>query len=168
MANVRRFWIVGLLVAAAVVSVAVWVGVGRDGSSASSNAAMAARAQGVMPFDLQQTRHTFTKTADGGVQRIVTKAAGDTRNQGLIRSHLQVEAQNFRKGDYSDPAKIHGMHMAGTDLLAQGASRVHVAYAEVAGGAQIRYATNDRALVGALHDWFDRQTMDHGQPDMGG
>ena len=130
--------------------------------------AMAERAQRVMPFDLSRTIHTFTKTSDGGIQKVVVKDSGDTRDRDLIRAHLRSEARSFRSGNYSDPAKIHGMDMPGVDVLEEGASRVKVVLAEVPGGAQITYTSTEPTLVASIHDWFDRQASDHAMPGMGG
>jgi len=84
----------------------------------------------------------------------------------LIRSHLEFEAAEFRKGNFSDPARIHGMDMPGLQELEAGASRVDVRYEAIPAGARITYASDDPGLVAALHAWFDRQTTDHGMPGM--
>lgn len=129
---------------------------------------MTVRAEQVMPFDLDRTIHTFTKIATGGVETVVVKDPADDRNLALIRSHLRTESEQFRKGDYSDPAKIHGMDMPGMKQLAEGADRVNVVYEDVPGGAQITYSSTEPALVSAIHAWFDRQTADHRMIGMGG
>ncbi len=84
------------------------------------------------------------------------------------RAHLQTEAENFRRGEYSDPAKIHGMDMPGVNELEQGAARVTVVYARTPGGAQISYTSTEPTLISALHAWFGRQASDHSMPGMGG
>jgi hypothetical protein len=137
-------------------------------STAAGDAQMAARAQQVMPFDLQRTTHAFTQTPDGGIEKVVADDPDDTRDIELIQSHLRREAENFRHGNYSDPAKIHGMDMPGVSSLEEGASRVNVAYASLPDGAQITYTSKEAALVAAIHAWFDRQTGDHAMPGMGG
>jgi hypothetical protein len=129
---------------------------------------MTDRAAQVMPFDLTRTTHTFTKTDTGGVETVVVNDPSDERNLALIRSHLAQESAMFHTGNYSDPAKIHGMDMPGLKELEAGAARVDVAYADVANGAQITYSSTEPALVAALHSWFDRQISDHGMPGMGG
>lgn len=129
---------------------------------------MAARARQVMPFDLNRTTHTFTHTPHGGVEQVAVNEPSDTRDRDLIRFHLQTEAQNFRHGNYSDPAKIHGMDMPGVNELERGASRVKVVYAPTPGGAQITYSSTEPTLISAIHAWFDRQASDHGAPGMGG
>jgi hypothetical protein len=167
----RPSWII---IAAVVVVLIALVGgvvhaVGNDRhSTAAEDSGMAARAQQVMPFDLNRTTHTFTQTPEGGVEKVVANDPDDTRDIELIRSHLRSEADNFRHGNYSDPAKIHGMDMPGVGELEQGASRVNVAYATLPDGAQITYTSKEAALVAAIHAWFDRQSGDHNMPGMGG
>lgn len=161
-----RRWLVLVLAAALIAAVA---GGGyllaHRGSPASS---MTVRAGQVMTFDLKATTHTFTKTAVGGVEKVVVNNSADTRDRALIRAHLAKEAELFRAGNFSDPAKIHGMNMPGLKTLEAGASRVRVTYADLPGGAQITYSATEPALVSALHSWFDRQVSDHSMPGMGG
>jgi hypothetical protein len=168
---VRRRWWIAVLVTVVLVAAGggAWYAFGRGHHSAArADGAMAARAQQVMPFDLNRTTHTFTKTADGGTETVMVKDSSDTRDLTLIRSHLSTVAAEFRNGDYSDPAKIHGMNMPGVKDLEAGASRVTVDYSEIPDGAQIRYSSTEPALISALHAWFDRQISDHSMPGMGG
>ncbi len=155
------------VVAVGLLALGMYLLASRDGSGTEPTG-MASRAQQVMPFDLNRTTHTFTKTDDGGIQRVVVKDPGDTQNKDLIRAHLRSEARSFRSGNYSDPAKIHGMDMPGVDALEQGVSRVKVVLVEIPGGAQITYTSTEPSLVAAIHDWFDRQSSDHSMPGMGG
>lgn len=74
----------------------------------------------VMPFDLEKTTHVFRMTESGGVQRVVAVDAGDKEQITMIRQHLEHEAGRFQRGDYSDPAAIHGESMPG---LASAAGR---------------------------------------------
>lgn len=166
--STRRWWIAVAGVALLVVAAAsAWYAFGRDHQT-SADAAMAARGQQVMPFDLTRTTHTFTKTGNGGIERVVVNDPADTRDLTLIRAHLQKEAERFRSGDYADPAKIHGTNMPGVNELAAGAARVNVDYAVTTHGAQITYSSTEPGLISALHAWFDRQTSDHAMPGMGG
>jgi TusA-related sulfurtransferase len=129
---------------------------------------MAARAQQVMPFDLSRTHHTFSKMPTGGVETVIVTDPSDAKDIALIRAHLRMEAQRFRQGDYADPARIHGMDMAGVHQLAASAAEVSVDYADLPNGGHISYSASDPALISALHAWFDRQTSDHAMPGMGG
>ena len=119
------------------------------------------RAAEVMPFDLDKTTHTFEKLPTGGVQTVAAIDPDDAEQVALIREHLLSEAESFRRGDYSDPAEIHGMDMPGLDELRAGYREIGVDYTELDDGARLVYTTSDDTLVEALHAWFDRQTMDH-------
>ena len=164
--NRHRWWIVAAVATVIAVTAA---GVGWYlRADRNANSSMTARAGQVMPFDLNRTTHTFTKTDTGGVETVVVNDPADTANLALIRSHLAEEAALFRTGNYSDPAKIHGMDMPGLHELEAGAARVNVTYVDIPTGGQIAYASNEAALVDALHAWFDRQVADHGMPGMGG
>ncbi len=116
----------------------------------------------VMPFDLNKTTHIFTMTQTGGVQQIIAKDAGDAAQIALIQQHLQREAMQFRAGDFSDPARLHGQEMPGLNDLKAGATRIAVEYAALRNGAQLTYTTNDPRLITALHQWFGAQLLDHG------
>jgi hypothetical protein len=127
-------------------------------------AQVAERGTKVMPFDLDRTRHVFTKTATGGEQRVVALAADDTAQTALIRDHLKDIAERFAKGDFSGPAFIHGDNMPGlAELRRAQPGQWTVQYREVENGAEIVYASRLPALVQAIHAWFDAQVSDHGR-----
>jgi hypothetical protein len=121
------------------------------------------RGMGVMPFDQEQTMHMFQPLADGGLQRVTAKDPTNQEQIALIRSHLKEEADRFQRGDFADPAQIHGVDMPGLAELSRGAARIDVASAERADGAEIRYTAKDPGLVDALHRWFQAQVHDHGR-----
>lgn len=123
---------------------------------------VATRGAKVMPFDLEQTTHVFQKLDDGGLQKVVVKDASNKNQIALIQAHLKEESEKFRKGDFSDPAKIHGEDMPGLAELKTGARKIDVRYTALPDGAQIRYSTKDPKMVTALHQWFTAQLSDHG------
>ena len=126
-------------------------------------ALVAARGGQVMPFDLDTTTHQFQPMATGGIQQVTAHDPADDEQVRLIRTHLQEEATRFRRGDFTDPATIHGDAMPGrADLRASG-GRIEVEYRELPAGAQISYTTDDPALVAAIHRWFEAQLSDHGE-----
>ena len=84
---------------------------------------VAARGAKVMPFDLEQTTHVFQKLDDGGLQKVVVKDPSNKKQIALIQAHLKEESEKFRKGDFSDPAKIHGEDMPGLAQLKTGAAK---------------------------------------------
>jgi hypothetical protein len=123
---------------------------------------VAKRGAQVMPFSLERTLHIFTKTAAGGVQQVVVKNEGDAPQIKLIREHLSKISGEFSRGDFSNPARIHGEHMPGLAALrAAGPGLIKIEYKDLPKGAEITYRSNDPALIKAIHDWFDAQLSDH-------
>lgn len=117
----------------------------------------------VMPFALKATTHIFTKTQDGGIQQVVAKKSGDEPQIRLIRKHLAMIADHFSKGNFAEPARIHGANMPGlAELRKAKSTELIVRYQDLPDGGQIQYASHDPLLVQALHRWFDAQLSDHG------
>jgi hypothetical protein len=132
-------------------------------------AEVAGRGNDVMPFSLAAATHIFTKTAEGGVQRVVTKKSTDAAQMKLIRQHLQEIRNQFLKGDFAGPTHIHGQEMPGlAELKLAKPGQMAIVYKEVKGGAELAYNTSDASLVAALHKWFDAQLSDHGKDAMEG
>lgn len=104
----------------------------------------------------------FTKTAKGGIQEVIAKDPKDAQQIALIREHLQHVAAQFRQGDFSSPAEIHGAEMPGLAELKKAKPGEMVRYQDVPQGGTIRYATKNASLVTAIHRWFDAQLSDHG------
>jgi hypothetical protein len=138
-------------------------------ASAERQADVAGRGKDVMPFDLAATLHVFTKTPEGGVQKVVARRADDDAQAKLVRAHLQEIAAQFREGNFSGPAHIHGTDMPGLQQLqAAKPGAVRVAYREVPAGAELVFTSADPKLVAAVHRWFDAQVADHGKDAQAG
>lgn len=133
----------------------------RDASN-DRQAQVTERGAAVMPFDLDRTTHHFTKNDTGGIQTVVADDPTDTTQIGLIRQHLQQEADSFRRGDFTDPSRIHGVEMPGLAALLNSAGKITIAYETTPDGARLTYTTPDDTLITALHAWFDAQLSDHG------
>jgi len=116
----------------------------------------------VMPFDMAKTLHVFSMDDQGGVMRVVARDPGDSDQIGLIRQHLRHEAEQFGKGDFSDPATLHGETMPGLAELSAGAAEIEVSYRELPDGAAIAFRTSDLHLITAVHRWFGAQLSEHG------
>ncbi len=126
-------------------------------------AQVATRGLQVMPFDLEQTIHIFQRLEDGGRQTVMVKDPANTPQITLIQSHLQLEADKFRQGDFSDPARIHGDDMPGLAELKAGFAQIDIRYTALPNGGEIRYTTQNPSLIMALHHWFMAQVSDHGR-----
>ena len=150
-----------LLRAAAFLLFAGLVGCGGPATE-ERQAEVAEAGEAVMPFDLDATTHIFEKVETGGVQRVVADT-DDPEQVSLIRSHLIEEAERFTRGDFHDPAMIHGDDMPGLHALVIGHDRVSIGYREIDRGAEITYESGDPELVEGIHLWFDAQVSDHGE-----
>jgi hypothetical protein len=148
---------------------AVVFSVSASAADAQRQAEVAKRGPDVMPFSLKATQHVFTKTPDGGVQKVVARNTADSEQVKLVRGHLRDIQTQFLKGDFSGPTHIHGAQMPGlADLKAAKPGQIVIDYKEVAGGAELTYRTADTKLATALHKWFDAQVSDHGTDAMAG
>ena len=116
----------------------------------------------VMPFDLDKTVHVFKRTKEGGVQQVRAKDPDDREQIRLIRQHLRDEAQRFARGDFGDPATLHGHDMPGLQVLERSAGALEVSYKDLSDGAEIAYKARDPEVLGAIHQWFGAQLHDHG------
>lgn len=116
----------------------------------------------IMPFDMSKTIHVFRMTESGGVQKILARDSNETDQILLIRRHVSHEAEKFGRGDYSDPAKLHGADMPGLAELRANPSRVKVSYSDLPAGAQLTFETKDLSILTAIHRWFGAQLSEHG------
>ncbi|MGR9085986.1 MAG: aspartate carbamoyltransferase [Gammaproteobacteria bacterium] len=130
---------------------------------------VARRGAHVMPFSLEQTTHIFSKTEKGGLQQVIVKDSANAEQITLIRQHLSKISQEFKQGDFSGPARIHGDSMPGLAALRSARpGRIRIVYRELANGAEIGYSTDDPKLIEAIHLWFDAQLSDHARHAMPG
>jgi len=119
--------------------------------------------QEILPYDVDQTLQTFTKTVHGGIQHVVVKSPGNTKQIKLVQTHLLKMANDFRKGDFSDTERMHGANMPGlAQLKTAKTDDIKFEYKALENGAQIHYTTEYPEYVQALHFWFDAQIKDHG------
>jgi len=123
---------------------------------------VAQRGKQVMPFDLNQTLHVFSKVENGGVQQVIAKDPENDMQIKLIRQHLSQIASDFKQANFSDPEKIHGEDMPGLKALRSAEPGViTIKYREIPEGAEITYITANPDLITAIHQWFDAQLRDH-------
>lgn len=130
---------------------------------------IAQRGSHVMPFNLEQTTHVFSKTEKGGLQQVIVKDSSNVEQIKLIREHLTKISKEFKQGDFSNPAKIHGESMPGlAELKAAKPDQVKIVYKELPNGAEIDYSTDVPELIKAIHKWFDAQLSDHARHAISG
>jgi len=130
-------------------------------SQQSRQAEVAQKGASVMPFDLTRTQHFFDDKPTGGVEIVTANDKHDAKQIELIRSHLQQEAQRFSRGDFSDPANIHGDDMPGLRTLASPGRELEIWYKSLPTGASLTFTSKDESVVRAVHEWFAAQRSDH-------
>lgn len=160
-----RWLVLGLAtgIALTVIVIALW-----PSAAPSRQDIVAERGSVVMPFDLEATTHVFEPTESGGIQTVVADDPNDAEQIALVRGHLLDEAERFRRGDFDDPAMIHGSEMPGLAVLESSVGSLTVTYREVPAGGEITYRSAEPGVVQALHDWFAAQLADHGDHAMPG
>lgn len=123
--------------------------------------AVAQRGAQVMPFNLEQTMHHFSKTPMGGVQQVVVKNPQNQADLIAIQRHLSNLSTRFAAGDFSGPQSIHGQDMPGTKMLALNAQRIRFKYQDLGEGGQIEMLSTEPDLIMAIHQFLDAQLTDH-------
>jgi hypothetical protein len=121
------------------------------------------RTQQTLPYPLDQTLQTFTKTVHGGVQHVIAKSTDNPQLIKSIQAHLLKIANEFKKGDFSTTERIHGANLPGLAQLKKAEiDDIKFDYKTLEKGAQIHFSTEYPQYVEALHEWFDAQINDHG------
>jgi hypothetical protein len=85
------------------------------------------------------------------VEDVTADDPGDVENIALIRGHLADERKRFQRGDFGDPAEIHGDEMPGLTELEAGAAEIEITYEDLDDGARLTFTAGDPTLVEALH-----------------
>ncbi len=123
---------------------------------------VARRGRQAMPFDLEQTTHIFSKTPNGGIQQVVAKDNTNAGQIDAIRQHLSKIAKEFKHGNFSTPAKIHGDDMPGLNEMRNAKpGLILIDYHELPEGAEIAFSSQEPTLIDAVHRYFDAQLSDH-------
>jgi hypothetical protein len=115
-----------------------------------------------VPYDVDKTLQSFSKTVHGGVQHLVAKSETDTEQIKMIQDYLIKLVDAFRKGDFSEAERLHGKDMPGLNQLKTAkADEIYYEYKALAKGGQIHYSSEYPNFVQALHEWFDAQAREH-------
>ena len=111
---------------------------------------------------MQRAARQRAWTIAGGVQRVVAKSPDDSLQIEMIGAHLKEIADRFRRGDFSEPALVHGAAMPGlAELRAAKLGELKTRYHDVPSGAEVEYLSDNPKIIGGVHDWFDAQLAEH-------
>jgi hypothetical protein len=127
----------------------------------SAFAAVQARGQNVMGVDQYTSTHVFQDLPDGG--RIVLDRNGmsDTADVATIRAHMREIADQFTRGDFTNPGLVHAREVPGTAVMAARAATLSYTATDRPLGAEVRIRSADPEAVKAVHKFLAFQRTDH-------
>jgi hypothetical protein len=113
-----------------------------------------------MGVDQYTSSHRFEPLPDGG--RITLERNGsDSAGTAQIRSHMQMIAGAFQRGDFALPGFVHDREVPGSAVMAQRRSHIFYTTDALPRGAQLRIHSTDTAAVNAIHQFLAFQRRDH-------
>jgi hypothetical protein len=124
-------------------------------------AAVQERGRAVMGVDQYTSAHVFEDLPDGGRIVLDRADAADTAGVATIRRHMREVADDFRRGDFTKPFRVHAQRVPGTDVMAARRGAITYAVADRPRGAEVDIHTTDSAAVAAVHAFLAFQRSDH-------
>lgn len=106
------------------------------------------------PFDPAAATEVVSKTAAGGVRRVVAHESGDAKQIGLIRTNLKSQAETL------GPDTFLGAAFGALRSAAPGTLRAQ--FVEIRAGGEVRFASSDPQLIEPLQSWLESQQAVNG------
>ena len=127
----------------------------------SAYSAVQERGRAVMGVNQYTSAHVFEDLPDGG--RIVLDRAdsADTAGIGTIRRHMREIADDFQRGNFTKPFRVHAQQVPGTAVMAERRAAISYAVTDRPRGAEVDIRTTDSAAVAAVHAFLAFQRRDH-------
>lgn len=122
----------------------------------------------VMGVDQEASSHRFETLPDGGRIVFTMNDTSDAAGTAVIRRHLQVIADSFAAGVFSDPMLVHAREVPGTAAMSRLKDRISYRYSALAAGGELRLYTEDPEAAAAIRDFLDFQRRDHRAPGSSG
>jgi len=114
-------------------------------------------------FGMEHTAstHAFPILADGGAIELRANRAEDKETVAMIRTHLQKIVDQFRGGDFSTPAFVHGYPPGGVDEMTRLRDKIVYRYESLPTGGRIRITTKNAEALAAVHEFLRFQVTEH-------
>lgn len=143
---------------------------GGSGTAQADSAFQGVQRRGalVMGVDQEASSHRFETLPDGGRIVFTMNDTSDAAGTAVIRRHLQVIADSFAAGVFSDPMLVHAREVLGTAAMGRLKDRISYRYSDLAGGGALRLYTEDPDAGAAIRDFLDFQRRDHRAPGSSG
>jgi hypothetical protein len=119
------------------------------------------RADEGMGFSQEKTTHHFLLAANGGVISVEAKDAKDVDSRDEIRMHLAHIAKAFAAGDFDIPMFVHDQVPDGVPVMRAKKDAIHYRFEEMESGGRVVISSEDRAAVGAIHEFLAFQIREH-------
>ncbi len=117
--------------------------------------------QHVMGFSAETTKHTFRMYSDGGAIEVRALDAKDSATIGMIRHHLQMIADQFAHGDFSNPMAVHDRPPDGAATMSERRTYISYKYSDIPSGGRVRIRTKDARALDAIHEFIRFQIREH-------
>lgn len=118
------------------------------------------RMQLLLPYVVEQTLASFSKTVHGGVQHVIVKSANNDVQIKVVQTHLRKMVERYRSADFSFTETLYGADMPGlAQLKSAKIDDIKYEYKPLANGGEIHYSSEYPLLVSALHEWIDAQNQ---------
>ena len=118
-----------------------------------------------MGFDQDRTAHHFHLSSEGGVIQVSANDPKDSRSIALVQHHLELQTENFAKGDFAAPEHTHDQMPPGVNDMQKLKSEIHYAFRKTAQGGEVRIASRNPKAVEAIHQFLRFQIKDHATGD---
>ncbi len=129
----------------------------------SGFAALQQRGAVFMGVDQSKAAHRFDALPDGG--RIeLQSTTGDSADVTAIRQHFQMIADQFAKGDFETPFRVHAGTVPGTVVMRERKDRISYQRSDLPRGAALRLVTQDSEALAAIHEFLAYQRREHHAP----
>ena len=129
------------------------------------DAALKKRGADAMGFDQDVTVHHFRLSPTGGSIAVEVLRPADTALRAEIRKHLELIANDFRKGDFGKPVATHAEIPPGVAVMQQRRGAITYRYEETPLGGIVLIETNDLKARSAVHAFLRYQIVEHTTDD---
>jgi plastocyanin len=133
-------------------------------SSSLPTRSMLQRGNIAMGFDQNKLKHNFITNTNGGKITITSLNGNDTTTINQIREHIKDIQNDFSNGNFTRPFFIHAQEVPGTKIMSEKRNLIEYSIKELTNGSELILNTNDKELLGAIHQFItfqDNQRQSH-------
>lgn len=114
-----------------------------------------------MGVDQYTSRHVFEDLPDGGRIVLERDDPADSAAIATIRGHMRAIADQFARGDFTNPSLVHAQAVPGTGVMQARRAAIRYTAADRPRGAEVRIVSRDSVAVRSIHQFLAFQRRDH-------